>query len=111
MAEFVLDFLWCVKEIFLVLIQHSPETRPKRNFKCQSVGSLKQKKNLRARDDFFYTKTHTPRVCCETTHTLKHARREREREREATMMLMTAPTTTTTSAPSDDVPPLFLRCF
>ena len=81
MAEFVLDFLWCVKEIFLVLFQHSPETRPKRNFKCQSVGSLKQKKNLRARDDFFYTKTHTPRVCCETTHTLKHARRERERER------------------------------
>ena len=65
-----------------------------------------------ARDDFFYTKTHTPRVCCETTHTLKHARREREREREATMMLMTAPTTTTTtSAPSDDVPPLLLRCF
>ena len=104
MAEFVLDFLWCVKEIFLVLIQHSPETRPKRNFKCWF------KKNLRARDDFFYTKTHTPRVCCETTHTLKHARRERERE--ATMMLMTAPTTaTTTSTPSDDVPPLFLRCF
>ena len=100
MAEFVLDFLWCVmceRDIFGV----DPEQEQKG---ILSVGS-------RARDDFFYTKTHTPRVCCETTHTLKHARREREREREATMMLMTAPTTTTTSAPSDDVPPLFLRCF
>ena len=101
MAEFVLDFLWCAmceRDIFGV---DPAGTRAKRNFKCW------------ARDDFFYTKTHTPRVCCETTHTLKHARREREIEREATMMLMTAPTTTTTttSAPSDDVPPLFLRCF
>ena len=100
MAEFVLDFLRCVmceRDIFGV----DPEQEQKG---ILSVGS-------RARDDFFYTKTHTPRVCCETTHTLKHARREREREREATMMLMTAPTTTTTSAPSDDVPPLLLRCF
>ena len=89
----------CERDIFGV----DPAVR-----KQEQKGS--NKKNLRARDDFFYTKTHTPRVCCETTHTLKHARRERERE--ATMMLMTAPTTTTTtSAPSDDVPPLFLRCF
>jgi hypothetical protein len=57
-----------VKEIFLVLIRN----KSKKEF-C--VGS-------KARDDFFYTKTHTPRVCCKTTHTLKHARRERERERE-----------------------------
>ena len=71
MAEFVLDFLWCVmceRDIFGV----DPEQEQKG---ILSVGS-------RARDDFFYTKTHTPRVCCETTHTLKHARRERERERE-----------------------------
>lgn len=98
MAEFVLDFLraMCERDIFGV----DPEQEQKG---ILSVGA-------KARDDFFYTKTHTPRVCCETTHTLKHARRERERE--ATMMLMTAPTTTTTtSAPSDDVPPLFLRCF
>jgi hypothetical protein len=69
-AEFVLDFLWCVmceRDIFGV----DPEQEQKG---ILSVGS-------RARDDFFYTKTHTPRVCCETTHTLKHARRERERER------------------------------
>jgi hypothetical protein len=104
-AEFVLDFLraMCERDIFGV----DPEQEQKGIL--ISVGSRK------ARDDFFYTKTHTPRVCCKTTHTLKHARaeREREREREATMMLMTAPTTTTTttSAPSDDVPPLFLRCF
>ena len=101
MAEFVLDFLRCVmceRDIFGV----DPEQEQKG---ILSVGS-------RARDDFFYTKTHKPRVCCKTTHTLKHARREREREREATMMLMTAhTTTTTTSAPSDDVPPLLLRCF
>ena len=69
-----ISFVRCVKEIFLVLIQHSPETRPKRNFKCW----FKQKKKFGERR-FFYTKTHTPRVCCETTHTLKHAR-ERERE-------------------------------
>ena len=71
MAEFVLDFLWCVmceRDIFGV----DPEQEQKGIL--ISVGS-------RARDDFFYTKTHTPRVCCETTHTLKHARRERERER------------------------------
>ena len=71
MAEFVLDFLRCVmceRDIFGV----DPEQEQKG---ILSVGS-------RARDDFFYTKTHTPRVCCETTHTLKHARRERERERE-----------------------------
>jgi hypothetical protein len=106
-AEFVLDFLraMCERDIFGV----DPEQEQK-----GILISVVQP----ARDDFFYTKTHThPRVCCKTTHTLKHARREkerereREREREATMMLMTAPTTTTTSAPSDDVPPLFLRCF
>ena len=102
MAEFVLDFLWCVmceRDIFGV----DPEQEQKGIL--ISVGSRRERR-------IFYTKTHTPRVCCETTHTLKHARREREREREreATMMLMTAPTTTT-SAPSDDVPPLFLRCF
>ena len=74
MAEFVLDFLWCVmceRDIFGV----DPAVRKQEQkgiLIC--VGS-------RARDDFFYTKTHTPRVCCETTHTLKHARRERERER------------------------------
>ena len=28
---------------------------------------------------FLHKNTHTPRVCCKTTHTLKHARRERER--------------------------------
>ncbi len=61
MAEFVLDFLWCVmceRDIFGV----DPEQEQKGIL--ISVGS-------RARDDFFYTKTHT----------LKHARRERERER------------------------------
>ena len=71
MAEFVLDFLRCVmceRDIFGV----DPEQEQKG---ILSVGS-------RARDDFFYTKTHKPRVCCKTTHTLKHARRERERERE-----------------------------
>ena len=66
-AEFVVDFLraMCERDIFGV----DPEQEQKG---ILSVGS-------RARDDFFYTKTHTPRVCCETTHTLKHARRERER--------------------------------
>lgn len=71
MAEFVLDFLraMCERDIFGV----DPEQEQKGIL--ISVGSRK------ARDDFFYTKTHTPRVCCETTHTLKHARRERERQR------------------------------
>ena len=60
-----------------------PAVRKQEQKGILSVRVLVQtKKNLRARDDFFYTKTHTPRVCCETTHTLKHARRERERERE-----------------------------
>ena len=70
MAEFVLDFLraMCERDIFGV----DPEQEQKGIL--ISVGSRK------ARDDFFYTKTHThPRVCCKTTHTLKHARRERER--------------------------------
>ena len=104
-----ISFVRCVKEIFLVLIQHSPETRPKRNFKCW----FKQKKKFKARDDFFTQKhTHHVFVVRLHTHLNTRAEREREREREATMMLMTAPTTTTTtSAPSDDVPPLLLRCF
>jgi len=71
-AEFVLDFLWCVmceRDIFGV----DPEQEQKGIL--ISVGSRRERR-------IFYTKTHTPRVCCETTHTLKHARRERERERE-----------------------------
>ena len=71
MAEFVLDFLWCVmceRDIFGV----DPEQEQKGIL--ISVGSRRERR-------IFYTKTHTPRVCCETTHTLKHARRERERER------------------------------
>ena len=103
-----ISFVRCVKEIFLVLIQHSPETRPKRNFKCW----FKKKKKFKARDDFF-TQKHTHHVFVVRLHTHLNTRAEREREREATMMLMmTAPTTTTTtSTPSDDVPPLLLRCF
>ena len=72
MAEFVLDFLraMCERDIFGV----DPEQEQK-----GILISVVQP----ARDDFFYTKTHThPRVCCKTTHTLKHARREKERERE-----------------------------
>ena len=59
MAEFVLDFLraMCERDIFGV----DPEQEQKGIL--ISVGSRK------ARDDFFYTKTHTPRVCCKTTHT------------------------------------------
>ena len=72
-----ISFVRCVKEIFLVLIQHSPETRPKRNFKCW----FKQKKKFKARDDFF-TQKHTHHVFVVRLHTHLNTRAERERERE-----------------------------
>jgi len=71
-----ISFVRCVKEIFLVLIQHSPETRPKRNFKCW----FKQKKKFKARDDFF-TQKHTHHVFVVRLHTHLNTRAERERER------------------------------
>ena len=93
-----------MKEIFLVLIRQVRNEQKG----ILSVGS--NKKKFKARDDFF-TQKHTHHVFVVRLHTHLNTRAEREREREATMMLMTAPTTTTTSAPSDDVPPLLLRCF
>ena len=72
MAEFVLDFLWCVmceRDIFGV----DPEQEQKGIL--ISVGS-------RAREENFFTQKHTHHVFVVRLHTHLNTRAERERERE-----------------------------
>ena len=92
----------CVKEIFLVLIQQSRNETKK---ECKGErGTYGRNKNTTFHHSL---QTHTPLISyCKTTRT-RQKRAEKRGAMILPMMTRTAPTTT----PSDDVPPLFLRCF
>lgn len=100
MAEFVLDFLR-VKEIFLVLIQQS-RNETKKELKGER-GTYGHNKNTTFHHSL---QTHTPLSYCKTTHT-----RQKRAEKRGAMILPMMTRTALTTTPSDDAPPLFLRCF
>ena len=103
MAEFVLDFLrvMCERDIFGV--DPAVQKRDQKGIKGRERNAYGHNKNTTFHHSL---QTHTPLSYCKTTHT----RQKRAEKRGAMIMLMMTHTTPTTT-PSDDVPPLFLRCF
>ena len=105
MAEFVLDFLrvMCERDIFGV--DPAVQKRDQKGIKGRERNAYGHNKNTTFHHSL-QTHTHTPLSYCKTTHT-----RQKRAEKRGAMIILMMTHTTPTTTPSDDVPPLFLRCF